>query len=81
MLELSEPINVWCFFKGTTVQPYIFFWKKRKIKIDTINLVHTSKDGASLLYFFSVSAGNNFYRLKFDLFKLKWSLEALEEGE
>ncbi len=79
MLDLLEPINVWVLFKGAIISPYVIFWQNRKIKIDTINLVHTSKDGDALYYHFSVSAGGNFYRLRFDTKKLKWFLEAVEE--
>lgn len=80
MVEILEPVNVWVFFKKTAIEPYLFFWKDRQIKIDTVNLVHTSKNGDSLSYHFSVSAGGNFYRLRFDLKNLKWFLEAVEEG-
>ena len=79
MVEVLEPVNVWVFFKQSLIQPYLFFWKNRSIKIDKINLIHTTKDGASVFYHFSVSAGNNFYRLKFDLKSLKWFLEEVEE--
>lgn len=79
MLEIQESVNVWVFFKNNAIEPFVFFWKERKIKIDKINLVHTSKSGTSVFYHFSVSAGNNFYRLKFDTHKLKWTLEMVEE--
>lgn len=79
MLEIQEPINVWVLFKGSQIQPYYFFWHGRQIKVEKINLVHTSKNGARLFYHFSVSSGGNFYRLKFDTQKLKWFLEAVED--
>lgn len=79
MLEISEPVNVWVLFKGANIQPWCFFWKNRQIKIDKINLIHTSKDGNNLFYYFSVSASGNYYRLKFDPKGLKWSLEEVEE--
>ena len=79
MLEILEPIDVWVFFKGSSVQPWCFFWHGRQIKIDKVNLIHTSKDGDSLYLHFSVSSGGNFYRLKFDTGKLRWSLEMIEE--
>ncbi len=79
MLSIQEPINVWVFFKGSLIQPWCFFWKARQIKVDKVNLVHTSKDGSNTFYHFSISSGGNFYRLKFDTNKLKWFLEALEE--
>lgn len=81
MLELNEPINVWVFFKGNLIQPHIFFWKNRQIKVDKINLVHTSKNGNSTAFHFSVSSGGNFYRLAFDTNDLRWFLEAVEEEQ
>lgn len=80
MVEILEPVDVWVFFKKHLVQPYIFFWRGRQIKIDKINLVHTSKNGSNTFYHFSISSGGNFYRLKFDTGKLRWNLEAVEEG-
>lgn len=80
MLEILEPINVWVFFKGNLIQPWCFFWKSRQIKVDKINLVHTSKEGSNVFYHFSISSGGNFYRLKFDSKTMQWFLEAVEEG-
>lgn len=80
-MRLNESINVWVLFKGNLIQPLVFFWKNRQIKVDKINLVHTTKTGDSLFYHFSLSSGGNFYRLKFDLKNLKWFLEEVEEGD
>ena len=79
MLEISEPIDVWVLFKKNHIQPTVFFWHGRQIKIETINLIHTSKEGSSKFYHFSISSEGNFYRLKFDTAKLNWFLEAVEE--
>jgi len=81
MLEIQEPVNVWVFFEENQIHPHYFFWHGRKIKIDKINLVHTSKNGSSVFYHFSVSAGGNFYRLQLDVSKLSWSLEAVDEDD
>ncbi len=81
MLEVSEPINVWVLFKGSLIEPWCFFWKNRQIKVDKINLVHTSKEGTNILYHFSISSGGNFYRLKFDTKGLKWFLEEIDEDD
>lgn len=80
MLELLESIDVWVLFTKESVQPSVFFWKGRQIKIDKINLVHTTHNGSTLDYHFSVSSGGNFYRLGLDTAKLKWILEVVEEG-
>ena len=79
-MEILEPVNVWVFFKQSIIEPYLFFWRGRQIKVDKINLVHTSKDGAFVFYHFSVSGGGNFYRLRFNSGNLKWFLEGVEEG-
>ncbi|OGE64280.1 hypothetical protein A3I48_00845 [Candidatus Daviesbacteria bacterium RIFCSPLOWO2_02_FULL_36_7] len=79
MLEIFEPINVWVFFKNNLIAPQSFFWRGRQIKIDKVNLIHTSKNGACIFYHFSVSSGGNFYRLRFDSNKLSWLLEAVDE--
>lgn len=80
MLEILEPINVWVFFKGNSIEPWCFFWNKRQIKVDKVNLVHSSKEGSNIFYHFSVSSGGNFYKLRFNLNSLTWNLEAVEEG-
>lgn len=81
MLEIEESVNVWVFFKENTIEPWCFFWKGRQIKVDKINLVHTSKEGSNTFYHFSISASGNFYRLGFDLKRLKWFLEAVDESD
>ncbi len=79
-MEILEPVNVWVFFKGNLIEPYLFFWRSRQIKVDKVNLIHTSKNGACLFYHFSVSGGGNFYRLRFGTGDMKWFLEGVEEG-
>lgn len=79
MTELSDPINVWVFFKKGQITPYVFFWNNRRITIDKINLVHQSRQAGKDMYHFSVSAGGNFYRLGFDTISLKWFIEATED--
>lgn len=79
MLEIQEPIDVWTFFTKNSLKPHLFFWRGRQIKVDKINLVHTSKEGSNTFYHFSVSSGGNFYRLQLDVGRLKWFLEMVEE--
>lgn len=78
MLEIQEIIDVWVLFEKNLIKPFSFLWRSRQIKIDKINLIHTSKNGASVFYHFSISSGGNFYRLKFDTNKMNWILEASE---
>lgn len=79
MTDLLEPIRVWVLFETNKVEPFIFFWRDRKITIEAINMVHTSKAEGSTLYHFSVSSGGNYYRLLFNIGKMKWFLEQVEE--
>lgn len=79
MLEISEAVNVWVFFRQNRMEPYVFFWRGRKIKVDKVNLVHSSKNGATIFYHFALSANGNFYQLRFDSNKLNWILERVEE--
>lgn len=81
MLQLLEPIQVWAFFEKGIIKPHIFFWNKRQIKVEKINLVHTTRNGDHLDYHFSISSGGNFYRLGFSPNELKWFLEGVEESE
>lgn len=81
MLEIREPINVLCLFKNVSIIPLYFSWKGRRIKIDKVNLIHTSKVGSTLFYHFSVSGGGNFYRLKLDTNKMSWFLEVVDEDD
>ncbi len=80
MLEIGEPVDVWVLFQKSKFQPSVFFWHGRQIKVEKINLVHTSKEGSNVFYHFSISSGGNFYQLKFDTNKLNWILEEVEEG-
>lgn len=80
MVEIKEPINVWVLFEKNLIKPSLFFWHGRNIKIDRINLVHTSRNGSSLFYHFSVSSGDNFYRITFDVNKIRWILEAVDDS-
>lgn len=80
MTDVFEPIRVWVLFEGIKIEPYIFFWRDRKIKIESINMVHTSKSEGGVLYHFSVSSGGNYYRLLFNINKTKWLLEQVEEA-
>ncbi len=78
MIEILEPINVLVFFNKNLIQPTLFFWRGRQIKVEKINLIHTSKEGTNTFYHFSISSGGNFYRLRFDVSKLSWNLEGVE---
>lgn len=79
MTDLYEPIKVWVLFQNSKIEPFIFFWRDRKITIEEINMVHTSKPDGLLRYHFSVTSGDSYYRLILDTGKMSWFIEQIEE--
>ncbi len=62
-------------FTKAGVFPRIMQWGKRRYKILEVNLVHTIKEGAVRIYFFSVSDGANAWKLGFNTESLTWWIE------
>lgn len=80
-LTLNEPIQVLVDFrpsahrlKPTVVVPRAFLWRNRRYLIKLLNLVHYEKQGATTLYYFSVSTETNTYKLSFNNSTLEWHL-------
>ena len=78
-LDIHEPINVWVYFKGSSILPFAFFWKNRQIKVESINLKYSADHDGTTFHYFAISSGGNYYKIKFDLRKLKWFMEEVEE--
>ncbi|MDP3993735.1 MAG: hypothetical protein U1C57_01465 [Candidatus Doudnabacteria bacterium] len=70
-----ETIEVIVSFKDNGVFPHIIKWGQCRYKILKVNLVHTIKEGAVRIYFFSVSDGANAFKLGFNTENLKWWIE------
>lgn len=71
----AEPVEVIVSFRRNEVFPRLVKWGKRWYKILSVNLVHTVKEGAVRIYFFSVSDGTNTFKLGFSTETLKWWVE------
>lgn len=75
--KIKEPIDVLVTFTGTKIFPLFFKWGRKKYKVDKVNLVHVTRRGRDILYFFSVSNGINYFKLCFNSGSMKWTLEEL----
>lgn len=74
---LNDPIDVTVAFKDNRVLPRTMRWNERDYKIDTVNLVHTAREGTKRVFYFSVSDAANYFKLKLDPEFLEWRLVEL----
>lgn len=74
---LNDPIDVMVAFKDNRVLPKAMRWNQRDYKIKNVNLVHTAREGAKRVFFFSVSDADNYFKLKLDPTSLEWRLVEL----
>lgn len=72
---MLEDIEVIATFNKDGVFPRVIKWGKRQYKILKVNLVHTIKEGAVRIYFFSVSDEANAWKLGFNTESLTWWVE------
>lgn len=75
--HLNDPIDVMVAFKDNRILPKAMRWNQRDYKINTVNLVHTAREGSNRVFFFSVSDANNYFKLKLDPTTLEWRLVEL----
>lgn len=74
---LNDPIDVDVAFKDNRVIPRAMKWNQRDYPIKTVNLVHTAREGAKRVFYFSVSDLTNYFKLKLDPEFLEWRLVEL----
>ena len=81
--QINEPIDVVAVFstKGGSasggnreLKPFKFLWKGREFIVKKINLVYSSFEGRSKIYYFAVSDDSNYFKLRFDTESLHWTL-------
>lgn len=70
-----ENVEVIVSFGQNGIFPRVIKWGKHRYKITKVNLVHTIKEGAVRIYFFSVSDGANAFKLGFNTENLLWWVE------
>ena len=74
---LNDPIDVTVAFTDNRVLVRAMRWNEREYKIDKVNLVHTAREGAKRIFYFSVSDAANYFKLKLDPELLEWRLVEL----
>jgi hypothetical protein len=75
--KVSQPVEVLVAFRKGTVEPMTFKWGMRYFQVKKVNLVHTERRGRERIHIFSVSDGDNAYRLEMSSETLKWTLEEM----
>ncbi len=70
-----EAVEVIVSFNKNGVMPKVMKWGTVRYKISEVNLVHTIKEGAVRIYFFSISDGANAWKLGFNTDSLTWWIE------
>jgi ribosomal protein L24E len=61
-------------FHENRVVPKRMRWNSREYEIRSVNLVHTAREGAKRVFYFSVSDLTNYFKLKLDPEFLEWQL-------
>jgi len=74
---LNDPIDVAVDFAGSRIRPRHIVWDKKAYQIQTVNLIHRTKEGETNIYYFSVSDNANFFKLRLDTHTLEWRLVEL----
>ncbi len=74
-MQQTESVEIIASFSQGGVFPRVIKWGKRQYKILKVNLVHTIKEGAVRIYFFSVSDEANAWKLGFNTETLQWWVE------
>jgi hypothetical protein len=75
--RIKEPILVTARFTSKGPRPQTFIWKNREYIINQTNFIHQSKEGDNLLTHFSVTCGNEGYKITFNSNKLTWTLDEI----
>lgn len=74
---LNDPIDVIVSFYKNRVIPKRIKWNGKTYEIKNVNLVHTAREGAKRVFYFSVSDAENYFKLKLDPECLEWRLVEL----
>jgi hypothetical protein len=75
--KIDEPIEVEVVFLKSRIIPRSFSWRSIIYRIKNLGLVHDTFIGREKVYYFSVSDGVNFFRLRLNTNSLQWRLEEM----
>ena len=81
-MKIGQTITVGAVFGGRKkIKPVWFIWQEREYHIKEITYIWNRRDGASLLYLFSVTdTSDNIFELSYHTHTATWHLLALTEG-
>lgn len=71
---INDPIDVIASFHGSRVVPRRMRWNGRAYNIQKVHLIHSTQEGATRVFYFSVSDADHAFKLRFDTEKLEWKL-------
>jgi len=71
---IDEPVDMVVTFRDNRVIPKRMRWNMREYEIRSVNLVHTAREGAKRIFYFSVSDLTNSFKLRLDPEFLEWRL-------
>jgi hypothetical protein len=72
--EVKEKIKVMAVFKDGTIFPYIIDWKRRRFRVDRVNLAYQEREGASINYFFAIESKGLVAKLKYNNTSMIWEI-------
>ena len=75
---INEPIEVIAKFAGGKLTPLFFHRRGRKYRVESVEFVHSVKEGETRFYHFSVVGSGTLYRLIFNSQAFVWRLSAAE---
>jgi len=71
---LNDLVDVRVDFAGRRVKPTSVHWGSREYPMERVNLIHSTKEGETRIFYFSVSDKTTFMKLRLDTSILEWRL-------
>jgi len=71
---IDDPVDVIVSFDQNRVIPKRMRWDNRIYNLKAVNLIHTAREGAKRVFYFSVSDLTNSFKLRLDTESLEWRL-------
>lgn len=71
---LNDPVEVQVEFSGRRVRPTCVKWGTKQYPMERVNLVHSTREGETRVFYFSISDNTTFMKLRLDTQSLEWRL-------
>lgn len=75
--KTKEQVDVLAIFDRESARPFSFKWAGRKFIVEKINLTYSQKAGNGRLFYYSVTAEGNYFKLIFETHEMKWWVEEI----